>query len=79
MQMTIRVVCGKGTYIRALARDLGRKLDSGAFLTSLCRTKSSGFSLADSVDFDHIDGWLRSRIVPENYESKNLLGKKKGE
>jgi tRNA pseudouridine55 synthase len=79
MQMTIRVVCGKGTYIRALARDLGRKLDSGAFLTSLCRTKSSGFSLADSVDFDHIDGWLRSRIAPENYESKNLLGKKKGE
>ena len=39
MQMSIRVVCGKGTYIRSLARDIGSALDSGAYLTALCRTR----------------------------------------
>lgn len=38
-EITIRVVCGKGTYIRALARDIGLALDSGAHLTSLKRTR----------------------------------------
>ncbi|MBO7045797.1 MAG: tRNA pseudouridine(55) synthase TruB, partial [Prevotella sp.] len=37
MQMSIRVVCGKGTYIRSLARDIGEALGSGAYLTALCR------------------------------------------
>ncbi|GAA6529487.1 tRNA pseudouridine synthase B [Segatella asaccharophila] len=79
MQMTIRVVCGKGTYIRALARDVGRKLDSGAFLTSLRRTRSSGFSVADCVDFDHIDRWLEEVTEPKDNELENLLHEKKGE
>ncbi|MBR6304424.1 MAG: tRNA pseudouridine(55) synthase TruB [Paludibacteraceae bacterium] len=39
MQLTIRVVCSKGTYIRALARDIGEKLHSGAYLTALRRTR----------------------------------------
>ena len=39
MQLTIRVVCFKGTYIRALARDIGEKLHSGAYLTALRRTR----------------------------------------
>lgn len=39
MQLTIRVVCSKGTYIRALARDIGERLESGAYLTSLRRTR----------------------------------------
>ena len=39
MQMTIRVVCSKGTYIRALARDIGQALNSGAYLTALRRTR----------------------------------------
>lgn len=39
MQMTIRVVCSKGTYIRALARDIGQALQSGAHLTALRRTR----------------------------------------
>lgn len=37
--MTVRVVCSKGTYIRALARDIGQALDSGAHLTALRRTR----------------------------------------
>lgn len=39
MQAVIRVVCSKGTYIRALARDIGIKLNSGAYLTDLRRTR----------------------------------------
>jgi len=39
MQLSIRVVCSKGTYIRALARDIGERLDSGAYLTALRRTR----------------------------------------
>lgn len=37
--ITVRVVCGKGTYIRGLARDIGAALDSGAHLTALRRTR----------------------------------------
>lgn len=39
MQLTLRVVCSKGTYIRALARDIGQALASGAYLTALRRTR----------------------------------------
>ncbi len=48
----IRVGCSKGTYIRALARDLGEALGSGAFLSSLRRTRNGGFTLEDSLSLD---------------------------
>lgn len=62
MQMGIRVVCGKGTYIRALARDIGRALGSGAFLTALCRTRLGSVSIEDCVKLDDFPQWL-----DENY------------
>jgi tRNA pseudouridine55 synthase len=37
--LQLRIVCSKGTYIRALARDIGRAIESGAYLTSLIRTR----------------------------------------
>ena len=46
---TIRIKCSKGTYIRALARDLGEALGSGAHLHSLKRTKSGGFTVENSL------------------------------
>lgn len=58
MQMSIRVVCGKGTYIRSLARDIGRALGSGAFLTALRRTRVGDIRVEDCVDFDHFQEWL---------------------
>ncbi len=58
----IRVVCGKGTYIRALARDIGRRLGCGAFLTSLCRTRVGEITLARCVDFDHFAEWMEEVI-----------------
>ena len=48
----LRVDCSKGTYIRALARDLGEALGSGAFLSSLRRTKNGGFTLEDAVTLE---------------------------
>lgn len=56
--MSIRVVCGKGTYIRALARDIGRALGSGAYLTSLRRTRAGDITVKDCIDFDHFNEWL---------------------
>ena len=47
MQLTIRVVCSKGTYIRALARDIGQKLNSGAHLIALRRTRVGNTSVED--------------------------------
>ena len=48
----IRVSCSKGTYIRALARDLGEALGSGAFLSSLRRSRNGGFTLDDALSLD---------------------------
>ena len=50
----VRVACSKGTYIRALARDLGEALDSGAFLSSLRRTKNGGFGIEDAVSLEEV-------------------------
>lgn len=54
----IRVVCSKGTYIRALARDLGEALGSGAFLSSLRRTRNGGFGIEDAVSLEEVLGML---------------------
>lgn len=45
----IRIACSKGTYIRAVARDLGEALGTGAHLDSLCRTRSGGFRIEDAL------------------------------
>jgi tRNA pseudouridine55 synthase len=47
MQLTIRVVCSKGTYIRALARDIGEKLNTGAHLIALRRTRVGNTRVED--------------------------------
>ena len=53
-EITIRVVCSKGTYIRALARDIGAALGSGAHLTALRRTRVGDFTLADCLPPDRV-------------------------
>lgn len=50
--ITVRVVCSKGTYIRALARDIGAALDSGGHLTALRRTRVGDVSIADCMSVD---------------------------
>ena len=53
-QAEILVDCSKGTYIRALARDLGEALGSGAFLHSLRRTKNGGFTVDEALDMEDL-------------------------
>jgi tRNA pseudouridine55 synthase len=48
----IEVVCGKGTYIRSIAHDLGRALGCGAHLSGLRRTSSGGFGIDDAISPD---------------------------
>lgn len=50
----VDVECSAGTYVRALARDLGTRLDSGAYLGALVRTASGGFRLEDAVSFEEL-------------------------
>ena len=63
MQMSIRVVCGKGTYIRSLARDIGRALQSGAYLTALCRTRLGGIRMEDCITIDDFPQWLEEQEI----------------
>ena len=52
MQLTIRVVCSKGTYIRALARDIGERLESGAHLIALRRTRVGNTRVEDCMTIE---------------------------
>ena len=60
MQATIRVVCSKGTYIRALARDIGEALNSGAHLISLRRTRVGDVKVEDCMQVEDFPDWLES-------------------
>ncbi len=51
-EVKLRVVCGKGTYIRALARDIGVAVNSGAYLTGLRRTRVGDFDLSQAIGLD---------------------------
>lgn len=51
----MRVECSKGTYIRTLCSDIGKKLGCGAVMSSLVRTRTGQFTLADSITVDELD------------------------
>lgn len=57
----IRVSCSKGTYIRALARDLGEALSSGAHLDALRRTRNGGFDVSDALTVEEALALLGQR------------------
>ena len=52
--------CSKGTYIRALARDLGEALGSGAFLHSLRRTRNGGFTVEQALGIEDLQAIFQS-------------------
>ena len=65
-EIKIRVVCSKGTYIRALARDIGQALDSGAHLTGLIRTRVGDITLADCMEVEHFPEWIDHQDIETN-------------
>jgi tRNA pseudouridine55 synthase len=54
-RFTIEVECGKGTYIRSLAHDIGHRLGSGAYLKGLIRTSCGLFNIKDSITIPHLE------------------------
>lgn len=63
MQATMRVVCSKGTYIRALARDIGQDLDSGAHLIALRRTRVGDIRVEDCLQVEDFPEWLDKQQI----------------
>ena len=61
--ITIRVVCSKGTYIRALARDIGQALGSGAHLTSLRRKRVGEATVEDCLSMEAFPEWLETQEI----------------
>lgn len=60
-EVDFRIACGKGTYIRAIARDFGEHLGSGAHLTALRRTRIGPYHLADALPTDRLEGYILGR------------------
>ncbi|NDJ19088.1 tRNA pseudouridine(55) synthase TruB [Myxacorys almedinensis] len=69
-ELELAIACGAGTYIRAIARDLGAILKTGATLAALTRTESSGFMLSDSLTFEalaqHLAAGTFAPIAPDH-------------
>ena len=66
MQTTIRVVCSKGTYIRALARDIGLSLNSGAHLIALRRTRVGDVRVENCMKVEDFPAWLEKQEIVNN-------------
>ncbi|HQQ97579.1 MAG TPA: tRNA pseudouridine(55) synthase TruB [Cyclobacteriaceae bacterium] len=66
--VSFRVVCSKGTYIRSLARDFGEKLNTGAYLSSLCRTRIGPYLLDDAMTIEQ----ARMKFGPSPLPHENL-------
>lgn len=66
LELKIRVVCSKGTYIRALARDIGIALNSGAYLTALERTRIGNVTLNDCMSIDQFVYCIENQIIKQD-------------
>ncbi len=69
--ITIRVVCSKGTYIRALARDIGQDLGSGGHLTALRRTRVGDYRVEESLNPEAFQSWLEAAEI-ETEDSQRI-------
>lgn len=67
-EVDFRVVCGKGTYIRSLAKDFGEELGNGAYLSKLRRTRSGNFKIEDAFEIIELVEHVREIKVLDNFE-----------
>ena len=63
-EVDFRIVCSKGTYIRSLVRDFGLALQSGAYLSALCRTRVGPHELSNAYEVDALKTLLREQYKP---------------
>lgn len=59
-ELGFRVSCSKGTYIRSLAYDMGKALNSGAYMSSLRRTKNGDFKIEDAWDLEELVAYIQN-------------------
>jgi tRNA pseudouridine55 synthase len=72
-ELDLAIACGSGTYIRAIARDLGAVLQTGGTLAALIRTASSGFNLADSLTLSDLETQLQTETFQATAPDAPLL------
>ena len=65
--------CSKGTYVRTLCSDIGRKLNCGAFLKELTRISSGPFHLDDAYDIEEIRGWNKAQLMEKMIPMEQAL------
>ncbi len=65
-QVEFSVLCGKGTYIRSLAFDFGKAVNSGAYLKALCRTKIGNYDLRNSMTVEECVTMISESQLPED-------------
>lgn len=65
-EVSFRVVCSKGTYIRSLVHDFGKALQNGAYLSELVRTRSGSFTLKNAWELSDLIAKIRSDKMSEN-------------
>ena len=63
-EIDFRVVCSKGTYIRSLAHDFGKALNSGAHLSALCRIRIGNFHLNQAIDIETLKDYIETQDIP---------------
>ncbi|MDD2510015.1 MAG: tRNA pseudouridine(55) synthase TruB [Syntrophomonas sp.] len=74
-QLCLRVSCSRGTYIRTLCHDIGQELGTGAYLSSLCRSRSACFKIEGAISLDYIlekPENLSQALLPMDYPLKNM-------
>lgn len=71
MQLQLRIVCSKGTYIRALARDIGKRLGSGAHLIALRRTRVGNIRIEECLTFEEFEKMIDNYISEQNNEIRH--------
>ncbi len=69
--VTFRIVCSKGTYIRSIAHDFGKKLKTGAHLSSLRRTRSGNFKIEEAWNLERLIEKIKTERFEKEKESKS--------
>lgn len=68
-EVDFRIVCSKGTYIRAIARDFGQSMQSGAYMSALCRTRVGPYKLENAHEVEQLKEILRKEYaVPKKQQ-----------
>jgi tRNA pseudouridine55 synthase len=62
-EISFRIVCSKGTYVRSLVRDFGKLCQSGAYMSSLRRTRIGEFEVSNAKTINEFTEWYNSQIV----------------